>query len=131
MHKDTTSQIQPKLDTDQQSAPPPPHSHQPHEHMSHHQSSSLTGGLSHPSSHPSQSGGGGGYPLDMHSDSMMRAMPPQQPDPHMDHMGHIANGQHFNHPFSITNLMSAQAAAAASDPNKMDMSKMYEQMAAA
>ena len=44
--------------------------------------------------------------------------------PHM-HPGQLPNGQHFNHPFSITNLMSGQP-----DPTQVGLldKKMYEQM---
>ena len=63
---------------------------------------------------------------------MMRAMGvgqhhPGAVDPSMHpHMhGQLPNGQHFNHPFSITNLMSGQP-----DPTQAGLldKKMYEQM---
>ena len=65
---------------------------------------------------------------DVHAD-MMRAMHQghhgdMAAHPHMH--GQLPNGQHFNHPFSITNLMSGQP-----DPTgKLDMKMYAEQMAA-
>ena len=42
------------------------------------------------------------------------------------HPGHMTN-PNFNHPFSITNLMSQQQQQQAADAKNMDLSKMYAQ----